>query len=35
VWCRINTQEEVQIFAAGGLLPRLRDEFLQRPSGAR
>jgi len=29
VVCRIDTEEERQVFAAGGLLPRMRDEFLQ------
>ena len=29
VICRIDTEEERQVFAAGGLLPRMRDEFLQ------
>lgn len=28
VKCRIDTSEEVQVFAAGGLLPRIRDEIL-------
>lgn len=26
--CRIDTEEERQVFSAGGLLPRIRDEFL-------
>ncbi|WP_028604697.1 aconitate hydratase AcnA [Ottowia thiooxydans] len=29
VICRIDTEEERQVFSAGGLLPRMRDEFLQ------
>lgn len=29
VLCRIDTEEERQVFAAGGLLPRMRDEFLR------
>jgi aconitate hydratase len=29
VMCRIDTEEERQVFSAGGLLPRMRDEFLQ------
>ncbi|MES2186483.1 MAG: aconitate hydratase AcnA [Pseudomonadota bacterium] len=29
VVCRIDTEEERQVFAAGGLLPRMRQEFLQ------
>jgi 2-methylcitrate dehydratase (2-methyl-trans-aconitate forming) len=29
VVCRIDTEEERQIFAAGGLLPRMQQEFLQ------
>lgn len=28
VVCRIDTEEERQVFSAGGLLPRMRDEFL-------
>jgi aconitate hydratase len=29
VVCRLDTEEERQVFTAGGLLPRMRDEFLQ------
>ena len=29
VVCRIDTEEERQVFAAGGLLPRMKQEFLQ------
>ncbi len=29
VVCRLDTEEERQVFGAGGLLPRMRDEFLQ------
>lgn len=27
--CRIDTSEEAQVFAAGGLLPRIAEEFLR------
>ena len=29
VVCRLDTEEEREVFAAGGLLPRMRDEFLR------
>jgi aconitase A len=29
VACRIDTEEEQMIFAAGGLLPRMKQEFLE------
>lgn len=29
VVCRIDTEEEREVFSAGGLLPRMRDEFLR------
>ena len=34
VACRIDTDEERQVFCAGGLLPRMRDEFLRAGAAA-